>query len=168
MKSNVCKNIGIGLVIFGIFIGLAPIPFLSRIKAGESAISDMPLQVIRFGQDLATARFKDVSSLPRKPNTKLIEVDGLEFTIEFDRSLAVSFNEIEAIVDAAAKPIVANQFSFARRILFDGWEPSFLPLRITYRYILVVAFGLILIGLFFLKYNRIQVVLALRRVDTVS
>jgi hypothetical protein len=154
MKSAMRRNVGVGVLIIGLFIGLAPIPFLSKIKVEErTSISDMPLMVLRLGQDIATAAFKDVSGLPREPRTKLMQVVDLKFSIEFDESLVIDNNEIEAIADAAAQPDVARQFSSAQRIRFEGWRPSFLPLRITYRYILAAAFGIILFGLFVLLYR---------------
>lgn len=147
------RNVGIGVIVIGLFIGLSPIPFLSKIKEEGTSISDMPLMVLRLGQDIATAAFKDVSGLPREPRTKLMQVVDLKFSIEFDESLAIDNNEIDAIADAAAQPDVARQFSSAQRVRFEGWKPSFLPLRITYRYILAAAFGIILIGLFVLLYR---------------
>lgn len=146
MKPTKRRNIGIGAILLGLFIGLAPIPFLSQVKEGGTSISDMPHMMLRLGQDLATPSFKDVSNLPQKSGTHLLQVSDKKFSIEIDEALPR--DEIEATADAAAQHDITRQFASAQRVLFEGWKPSFLPIRIAYRYIFVTAFGMILIGVF--------------------
>ena len=152
--SHTMKNRAIAFLLIGLFTILSPIFFLSQIHDGESSISDMPHQVIRVGQPFVGIVLSDVSSAAEQKGIQKIQVNDSRFVVELPYS--VTYDELEAIVDTIASAKVQQTYSGSVRLRFDGWSPSFLPLRIPYRYFLTIGIALFLVGagLFFRRSRK--------------
>ena len=134
-------NVGIALVLVAIFLVITPIPFLAG--PDSNGIFD---RVVRFGQAIATPQFIDVSELPVRKTSSVYEIEGVPFNLEAIRNLP--YDELEAISTAFREQWVTSKFESSSRVLFDGWNPSTGPMRIPYRYFVLLGTLALLVGIY--------------------
>ncbi len=148
MHRAIQSKVGIGALLCAVFLVLAPLPFLSSASADSSVYSDLPYTVLRLGQSFAQPKLVERVGGTIPDGAKAFQVDGVPFVVEI--ASGVRWDEFEAIVDSVARPEVKNKHPSGKRLTFVGWEPDFLPLRIEYRYILLVALALLTCGAYLL------------------
>lgn len=141
------RDIGITLVLVAFLLAFTPIPFLAG--PDSNAIFD---RVVRVGQATATPQFIDVSDLPVRKTSSIYEIEGVPFNLEAIRNLP--YDELEAISAALREQWVTSKFQSSSRVLFDGWSP--VPMRIPYRYFLLLATFALAVGLYSMLTGRHQ------------
>jgi hypothetical protein len=135
-------NIGIAGILVSLFMLVAPLPFLSETQEGATSFNYPTNMILRLGQDFANPLLVDATLEAKRSGSYKLEIEGLSFEVEIDQSL--THDDIEALVDTIKRPETIKRFATAKRIRFEGWDPTFLPMRIPYRYLMVAAliFGL--------------------------
>lgn len=133
-------------ILGALFLVFAPLPFLSQVREGSGSVRELPHMVLRFGQDLARPSLVDVTSAPERAGWIKVKIDGVGFVLEMAPGMLR--DEFEAAIDSVAEARSKRQFTNAKRVRFEGWEPPFLPLRIQYRYLFLAALASGLFGLY--------------------
>jgi hypothetical protein len=149
MRAPLKQNIGVVFLLVATLLAAAPIPFLAG--PDSSAIFD---RTVRVGQAIVTPRFNDVSGLSVQKTSSVYAIEGVTFQLEAIRNLP--YDEIEAISVASKEPWVTAKFQSSSRVLFDGWSPTLLPVRISYKYFALIAALTFAVGLYSLVIRRHQ------------
>ena len=143
-------NLGLALLLVAVFLAASPVPFLNDVgeRPGETPLLD---RVLRLGQSFAMAQFTDAGPITWDTE-KVYEVDVVRFLILVDKH--ATHDELDAIFGSAISQQTIAKYRDLKRVRFNGWRPSFLPVRIPYRYITLVSLALGLIGLYLLLARR--------------
>jgi len=148
MSSITQLKFGVGAIIIALFLILAPVPFLSAVTQDSQTIRDIPNTVLRLGQNFAQPKLVEIGLHEPILNAKTLKIEGVPFSVEIEPG--VSSDELEAIVGSVVQPEVQTKYMNAKRLVFAGWEPNYLPLRIGYRYFLLGALILLCCGAYLL------------------
>ncbi len=146
MKWN-GRRAGVALLCLATFLSLVSLPFLSEVSEGRSAIGDLPDMVVRLGQDFARPSLVPFKSTGGR-ETMILKVDGVPFSVRIQPGMLR--DELEALVNILAKPSVKSQYATGSELMFVGWEPDILPIRIEYRYVMAASLALALMGVYLL------------------
>ncbi len=154
MVSTRLHAIAVAAIVGGLVLCVAPLPFLAKLdpKNATSTIQDLSERVVRIGQSVVSPDFIVlVEGQGPKPYAKYA-VDDIPFEVHVP--MGVPFDELVAIVEAVRDPAVIARYSSVKRVVFLGWKPGFLPIRVRYAYFLLLALVLVASGAYLLLVGR--------------
>lgn len=154
MISNRLYDIAVAAIVGGVLLCVAPLPFLAKLdpKISTSTVQDVSERVVRIGQSVVSPDFIVLVEGQGPKHYAKYAIDDIPFEVHVP--MGVPFDELVAIVGAVRDPALIARHSSDKRVVFLGWKPSFLPIRVRYAYFLLIAVFLLASGAYLLLFSR--------------